>query len=177
VAEYEITKLGAAQSQIDTAIQLFFNEIDPLSIHTLACAAHQIIHDILGSMKLKDPLYSPDFIENEDGKRRWLKLMNKEKNFLKHADMDPENAMLFDSEISKVFIVAACTGIKTINRTGACLSKNIRSFMLWILIHDKEWFNREWYESVMGETLCIELEDAAKISKLDFFYVMQTLLR
>jgi len=41
-----ITKLDAAIRQLDTAITLWFTEADTISIHTLACSAHQIIHDI-----------------------------------------------------------------------------------------------------------------------------------
>jgi hypothetical protein len=35
-----VTKWSAATSQLETAIQLWFNEGDPVSIHTLAVAAH-----------------------------------------------------------------------------------------------------------------------------------------
>ena len=41
-----ISKLDAACRQLDCAIELWFADGDPVSIHTLACASHQIIHDI-----------------------------------------------------------------------------------------------------------------------------------
>ncbi len=42
----QITKLDAVLSQLETAIALWFNDGDPLSIHTLASAAYQIIYDL-----------------------------------------------------------------------------------------------------------------------------------
>ena len=41
-----ISKLDAACSQLETAIRLFSQEGDEVSIHTLACAAYEIIHTI-----------------------------------------------------------------------------------------------------------------------------------
>ena len=41
-----ITKLDAARRQLWVAISLWFQDGDEVAIHTLACAAHQIIHDI-----------------------------------------------------------------------------------------------------------------------------------
>jgi len=35
-----VTKASAAKSQLETAIQLWFDDADPVSIHTLAVAAH-----------------------------------------------------------------------------------------------------------------------------------------
>jgi len=38
----KISKLDAAKRQLETAIRLYFNEADPVSVHTLAGAAHTI---------------------------------------------------------------------------------------------------------------------------------------
>jgi hypothetical protein len=46
VAKITITKLDAARRQLGIAISLWFQDGDEVAIHTLACAAHQIIHDI-----------------------------------------------------------------------------------------------------------------------------------
>ena len=42
----EITKLESARRQIETAVQLFFNEDDIVSLHTLTAAAHQLLTDL-----------------------------------------------------------------------------------------------------------------------------------
>jgi hypothetical protein len=41
-----VSKLDAARRQLDGAIQLWFSNGDPVAIHALVCAAHQIIQDI-----------------------------------------------------------------------------------------------------------------------------------
>lgn len=41
-----VTKLDAARRQLETAERLWFLEDDPASIHTLAAAAHRVVHDI-----------------------------------------------------------------------------------------------------------------------------------
>src|SRR5438128_1514480 len=42
----QVTKLDAVRRQLETAIILWFHDGDPVSIHTLAAAAYQIIYDI-----------------------------------------------------------------------------------------------------------------------------------
>ena len=41
-----VSKLDAARRQPDAAIKLWFADGDEVSVHTLAAAAHQTIHDI-----------------------------------------------------------------------------------------------------------------------------------
>ncbi len=53
----KITKFEAAKRQLDTAITLWFSEADTVSIHTLVCSAHQIIHDINQQKGHRDLLY------------------------------------------------------------------------------------------------------------------------
>jgi hypothetical protein len=42
----KVSKTDAAKRQLDTAIRLWLDEGDSVSIHTLAAAAHQIVHDL-----------------------------------------------------------------------------------------------------------------------------------
>ena len=41
-----VSKFDAARRQLETAIRLYFFQGDPISIHTLASAAAQILHDL-----------------------------------------------------------------------------------------------------------------------------------
>jgi hypothetical protein len=77
-----VSKIEAAQRQLDTAIELYLHEFDLLSVHTLAWAAFSI-------------LVSYDKATNAGGV--WAKHIRdnpsedarKMANFLKHADRDP----------------------------------------------------------------------------------------
>jgi hypothetical protein len=41
-----VTKLDAARRQLETAITLWFHEADPVSIHALTGAAHNLLCDL-----------------------------------------------------------------------------------------------------------------------------------
>ena len=84
-----ITKLDAARRQLRVAISLRFQDGDEVAIHTLACAAHQIIHDINQHRGGRDLLFDSLNFKDEYRKEavNWLK---KDMNFFKHADKDPE---------------------------------------------------------------------------------------
>ena len=54
----QISKIEAARRQLDCAIELWFCDKDEVSIHTLAAAAYQIIHDLkMKRGELRDLLY------------------------------------------------------------------------------------------------------------------------
>lgn len=81
-----ISKLEGARRQLETAIDLFFDNKDSLSVHTLAWAAFKVLFDIY-------PHHSQDgFAAQMDallGKEGW-QAMSGVANFLKHADRDPD---------------------------------------------------------------------------------------
>jgi hypothetical protein len=58
-----VSKSDVARSQLETAIQLWFADGDPVSIHTLAVAAHDCLHT-LSKLTGKPPLsYVPSYGE------------------------------------------------------------------------------------------------------------------
>lgn len=81
-----ISKIDGARRQLETAIDLYFENRDSLSVHTLAWAAFKVLFDLY-------PLHNNDgFAANLDammGKEGWQS-MSGVANFLKHADRDPD---------------------------------------------------------------------------------------
>jgi hypothetical protein len=82
------TKIGAAQTQLETAIWLWFLYKDPMPIHTLAVAANEVYHEI-GRHYGLPTVYGAwkASLEKDDPN-----LMTKSQNFAKHAkslDADP----------------------------------------------------------------------------------------
>lgn len=107
----KISKLDAAKRQLETAIRLYFSEGDPVSIHTLAAAAYDVIHDITAKrgaepMLLKDRML--DYVKPEYKKMLGEKL-NAAANFFKHADRDPEATLDFNPDMSELHILDACS--------------------------------------------------------------------
>jgi hypothetical protein len=59
-AKITVTKLDAAKRQLRTALRLWFDDGDPVSIHTLLAAAHEIIHTLYRRKGLRDLLFDSD---------------------------------------------------------------------------------------------------------------------
>jgi hypothetical protein len=85
----KISKVDAARRQLDTAIDLYFNDADALSCFTLAYAGLKVLLDIY-------PHHQEDgFAKQIDeilGKEGWRHLSGVG-NFLKHADRDPDGVL------------------------------------------------------------------------------------
>jgi hypothetical protein len=107
----KLSKLDAACRQLDTAIELWFRESDPVSIHTLACSAHQIIHDTIHHRGGQDPLFDSPYIKKESRKRA-KELLHKSYSFFKHANRDPETSIEFDASAPEIFILVSLDGLE-----------------------------------------------------------------
>jgi hypothetical protein len=107
-----ISKLEAALRQLETAIILWFNHGDPISIHTLASAAHQIIYDI--NKARKGPAMSPDSdIVKPEHLSEWRRILKAAPNFMKHADKDPNETILFAPEFNDYVLLGVCRTFPT----------------------------------------------------------------
>jgi len=84
LVEYRVTKEGAAQSQLETAIWLWVTKDDPISIHTLAGASNDIL-DALGA-KIGQPSLRSEWLKRQP---KWLqKRVREAQNFFKHGFRD-----------------------------------------------------------------------------------------
>lgn len=94
-----VSKLDAARRQLRTAIRLFFEDGDAVSIHTLNAAAEGLLRDLLAAGGRKSPLreVEEDWIKPEHWKD-YLALTNAPRNFFKHADRNPNEVLEFRPE-------------------------------------------------------------------------------
>src|SRR5438045_2665233 len=87
-----ISKLDAARRQLQTAISLWFNDGDPVAIHTLAAAAYEIIHAVSAT---RDPnrrdLLFDSLVVKDEYRREANAWFRGPANFFKHADRDPND--------------------------------------------------------------------------------------
>jgi hypothetical protein len=105
-----ITKIQAAEYQLDTAIRLFFENIDHLSSYTLAAASREITDDLCE--KKTPELFQQEFTRVGDALKvrlssreevkiyiqdeyynEAMRLFRARQNFLKHANKDPNGEM------------------------------------------------------------------------------------
>ena len=122
-----ITKLEAARRQLRVAISLWFQDGDEVAIHTLACAAHQIIHDINQHRGGRDLLFDSLNFKGEYRKEAvdWLK---KDMNFFKHAEKDPEGVTEFSPMMTELFIMMSLMGLELF---GLKHDSTEAAFVIW----------------------------------------------
>jgi hypothetical protein len=102
----KIPKLEAARRQLDTAIALFFQSGDAVSIHTLACAAYDVIDNVNRCRGRKETFVKGRY-PKLPGKMS-VATINSVQNFFKHADRDPEGELEFFPEMTEPIIADAC---------------------------------------------------------------------
>jgi len=127
-----VSKLEAARCQLETAINLYFHEGDQISIHTLACAAHEIVQSINRGKgdkpTLKDSLkqnIKPAFV------KVFYKKMNEAQNFFKHSGRDEHQSIEFAPYFSDVLLLDACWTYRRITNQRLPM---LGTFEMWAAI-------------------------------------------
>jgi hypothetical protein len=132
-----VTKLDAAKRQLRTAIRLWFEDGDPVSIHTLAFAAYEIAHVV---SKKRNPtrrdLIFDSLTIKEEHRGDWNKTIKRQADFFKHANRDPEGSIKFPPLISLFFMMGAGAGLRL---AGERETVEELALGLWIFIHKPHW--------------------------------------
>lgn len=102
-----VSRQDAIRRQLDTAIWLWFQDDDSVSIHTLACSALKIAHDI--GEKLGKPAILFEHLPKELKKDAIAA-----QGFFKHAKDDPRDVLSFNSGITLYHIYDAANCYKGI---------------------------------------------------------------
>jgi hypothetical protein len=126
VETIRVRKLEAAHRQLETAVQLFFNIGDPVAIHTLACAAYDIIDGVNQGRGGKEVFIKRRYTQMPGRPNRAV--INSVQNFFKHADKDPEGEMDFAPEMTEAILAEACQ--LYMGMTGENLP-SLRCFECW----------------------------------------------
>jgi len=104
VKPFKVTKLDAAERQLKEAIYMVINQRDPISTHTIACSAHQILYDLARKKHISGNI--KDIVPNRK-KREWFNILNTPYNFFRHANKDTAKKIEFNPTISHFFILDA----------------------------------------------------------------------
>lgn len=146
-----ITKLSAATTQVRTAIILYFSNGDPVSIHTLLYAAHDLIHGMCRYKKL------PTLMINNDAVTalQIAPLIHRFPNFFKHArrpgEDDPDRSIQFPAMANLIFFSACITGLDRIGVKRTFLEE---ALAFYLLLHEPDFFSPdELKKRPTGKTL------------------------
>jgi hypothetical protein len=105
--EQPISKLDVARRQLVTALRLFFDGRDPVSICTLAHAAREVLEALCRHRQL--PAFMDKIVEDNDTTLKdTRRIANYGRNFFKHANEDPEATLddFYDGRNDGVLFVA-----------------------------------------------------------------------
>ena len=157
-----VEKIEAAKRQLETAIKLWFTESDQISVHTLACAAYQIVHDINKNNKGNELLLDSSLIKNEF-RKEYISEMRKAMSFFKHADKDPDphGTVEFAHAITDLYIIYSIIGIE---RLGEPRSELSAAFLLFYAMKNPNLITKEFSDHFNIEIIA----NLPVISKLEF---------
>jgi hypothetical protein len=113
MAMLKLNKMEAARRQLRAALELWFGDGDPVAIHTLARAAHEVLSDVaehLGMSHLTFDTHASAIAKTFDASTREVhQLIKGPGNFFKHADLDPDAEIHFDEGWNASLLIV-CVG-------------------------------------------------------------------
>ena len=140
MAKIQVSKIESARRQLTTAINLYFKNGDPVSIHTLAAAAFQITKDLCESRDDAPdslPTRMKDFIKPEFRGEVWG-WFTETANFFKHASRDPEKTHLYNPEETEMILFIAIHQFQALTKDYFL---ELRLYVMWYMFHHQEFFN------------------------------------
>ena len=120
-----ITKLEAAEWQFRQAVRLHFGGTDPVSAHTLAAAACEVLRDLAKHRGVPHPFLDGILPLIPPEKRKEIRrLFKKGQNFLKHATTDPDESITMNPEFTELLLFEAARAHGAL--TGYETPENVR---------------------------------------------------
>src|SRR5438128_11757263 len=106
--KFKVTQLEAATRQLKEAVRMFFDGRDIVALHTVVCAAHQIVTD-LGKLKGWRGVFRNKEIIKPDRWKEYISRVKEPENFFKHADHnpDPSAEIEFSPIVTQLFLLDA----------------------------------------------------------------------
>lgn len=110
----DITKIDAAKSQLATAIWLYFEDRDPISVHTLVHAASEIIDRLCDAKDLRSMRAAMLESIKPEYRKMVVDKLNKPANFFKHAATSKPGEVLrdFNEDRNLLAILQATDGLR-----------------------------------------------------------------
>jgi len=137
-----VTKFGAARLQLNTAIRLWFQDGDPVSVMTLAYASHEVLHRLYKNEGYGNLLYDTAHIPKSE-RDAFVQKLKLAQNFLKHANRNAkeDGAVQFSTGTNIVFLFFSVLAAKRlVGGTADKMTDEEMAFLAYCLIHEPSWF-------------------------------------
>lgn len=154
-----ISKLDAAQSQIDTAVALYFQEVGEVSVHTLVGAAHILITD-LSDVANQETLIQKHVKPDKLG--TFEKAIRAPQNFFKHADRDPSAILEFDPHLTELLLLVE---IETFRELAGSITDTMNVFLSYAAAT----WSKDAFKAVPKGVIAEIMKVAAQTPKGEFF--------
>lgn len=154
----KVAKLEGAERLLKTAIQLFFDDGDMLSVHALVAGAHEVLRTLLSNSGVAASLIKDNPTVRREKLKEFRFQMNRTQNFLKHANEDPDGILDYYEAETPFWIYDA---IQMHSKLPG--SAKYRAFLMF-----HTWFLREYPTVVSDPTIeakLLELKDRYPISR------------
>ncbi len=124
-----VTKLDAANRQLNAAIRFLFASGDPIAVHTLALAAANVYSDLVDKHPEVKSWRERIRVDHGMTDAEIRKVLHRAWNFFKHGDRDPDAVLEFDTGEVEYIIFHATLECGEIAKT----SIEMQVFQLWFL--------------------------------------------
>jgi hypothetical protein len=152
-----VGKLDVARRQIVEAIRLFFERRDPIAIHTLAAAAHQVLVDLAHrNGKARSILKgAKGSVLAEDAE--YLRSINFPFNYFKHADRDPDAFVNIGSlgRLSQDLILDCALLLQQLAKR---IPAEVKIFWAWYVALHREEFDDLPRDGAIGKLQALNLD-------------------
>lgn len=122
-----LDKLDVARRQIETAVYMWFQDMDAVSVHTLVAASGRVVLDMAAHLKIPTRLLDTRYIK-PGMEKEYKKLMRQAETFFKHAKEDPDATLIFWASGTEYYLydVISCYKDITEKRTALMLLFSLR---------------------------------------------------
>jgi len=157
-----ITKMDAMRRQVLTAVKLWFDDGDPVAIHTLLFASHEILHTLFRQrghehLMFDSPAVRPQY------RKEWATALREAGTFFKRARADPTSTLEFNRNLNEMYLLFSIYGL---NQMGEVIAQEEQAFMHWMFVNRPEVLNEGAYDSYSIE----QIEKLRGVSKKEFFH-------
>ena len=142
-----VSKLDAAHRQLRTAIRLFFEEGDAVSIYTLTAASHEILRSLVKSKGGASFMKDNDFIK-PGRKKEVSDFLNKPQNFFKHAGRDPNEILDFRPQGTDAWLLD-CLAMYT-KLSGGLKVREFWLLAIWFTVEHPDLLNANAVPPISG---------------------------
>ena len=139
---------------------------DEVSVHTLAAAAYQIIHDLKEHRGEKRDLLYDSVLVKPEYRNKWINAVKRWGNFFKHANNDPEGTIEFSPFGNLMFIMFAMSGLRFL---GEKTSYSMNALTAWLVINEPVLITAEFRKHFADHIPIEDIEGFRLIPKAEFY--------